>query len=73
MNNITIDPPKRTTRLPSWDTPPPPRPRRYTGPRKFGYPPIRRDRIEELEVRITQLEAAFASVGLPAYEETGQP
>ena len=73
MNNITINPPNRsTTRLPSWDTPPPPRPRRYVGPKRFGYPPIRRDPIEDLEVRITQLERAIASAGLPVYEESGQ-
>jgi hypothetical protein len=57
---------KRSTRLPSWDTPPPPRSRRYTGPKAFGYPPVRHSRTDDLEQevrrlarRVEQLERAY--------------
>jgi hypothetical protein len=56
MNNITIDPGKRSTRLPSWDTPPPSPPRQWTGPRQFGYPPIRHSRTDDLEQEVRRLE-----------------
>ena len=57
------DPEQRSIRLPSWDTPPPSR--QYIGPKRHGYPRIRRDPLEELEARITQLERIVSEMGWP--------
>jgi hypothetical protein len=46
-------------RLPSWDGAPVPRPREYVGPRRFGYPPIRRSRTDDLAELVGRLEAAI--------------
>jgi hypothetical protein len=72
-----IRPPTRSEgiRLPSWDDAPVPPPRQWVGPRRFGYPPIRRSRLDELaqgmdvlERRLEALEDLIDRIGLPAGE-----
>ena len=46
----------------SRDVPPPPR--EYIGPKRYGYPRIRRSRLEELEQRVEALERATARAAL---------
>ena len=52
---------KRTTGFPLSDHPQW-RPRRYIGPRRFGYPPIRESGEEGLEDRVVRLERALRDV-----------
>jgi hypothetical protein len=44
-------------------------PRHYIGPRRFGYPPVRRSRLDDLEERVEGLERALAQAGLHLAEE----
>ena len=57
-------------RMSSWDGSPPP-PREYVGPKRFGYPRIRRDRTEELEQRIAELERRLEVIGRQGLEIGG--